>query len=101
MRDGRRIQLQLYAIAAREQLGAERLVARYAYLSPGSDWFLDTSDAEDAALIERVAGEADGVRRAVEGGDFRVNAQAALCSSYCDFRHMCRVNQFTRHKWSS
>ena len=98
VRDGRRIQLQLYAIAAREQLGAERLVARYAYLSPGSDWALDTSDAEDAALIERVAAEADGVRRAVEGGDFRVNSQNAPCSSYCDFRHICRVNQFTRHK---
>jgi RecB family exonuclease len=101
VRDGRRIQLQLYAIAAREQLGAERLVARYAYLNPGRDWALDTSDAADAALIEGVAAEAGRVRRAVEGGDFRVNPRVAPCPSYCDFRHVCRVNQFTRYKpWS-
>ncbi len=101
VRSGRRQQLQLYAIAAREQLGAERLVARYAYLSPGRDWALDTSDAADAALIEGVAAEAGRVRRAVEDGDFRVRPQVAPCPSYCDFRHICRVNQFTRYKpWS-
>ena len=98
---GRRIQLQVYAIAAREQLGAERLVARYAYLRPPRrEWALDTARPEDAALIEEVAGHADEVRRAVGAGDFRVNPQVP-CPSWCDFRHICRVNQFTRSKqWS-
>ena len=95
---GRRLQLQLYAIAAREQLGAERLVARYAYTRPrGKPWALDTSDAADAEVINRVAAEAAEVRREVGSGDFRVNPRVP-CPRWCDFRHVCRVNQFTRHK---
>lgn len=97
--EGRRIQLQLYAIAAREQHGAERLVARYAYLRPpSSEWALDTADPADAALIEAVATHAKAARASVEGGDFRVNPQVPTCPSYCDFRHICRVNQFSRFK---
>ncbi|MCY4455624.1 MAG: PD-(D/E)XK nuclease family protein [Chloroflexi bacterium] len=96
--EGRRLQLQLYAIAAREQLGAERLVARYAYTRPPrSEWALDTSDAADAEVINRVAAQAGEVRRDIEGGDFRVNPQVP-CPRWCDFRHVCRVNQFTRWK---
>ena len=95
---GRRLQLQLYAIAAREQLGAERLVARYAYTRPrGRGWELDTSAAADAEVIDAVAAQAEEVRRDVEGGDFRVDPQVP-CPTWCDFRHVCRVNQFTRSK---
>ena len=99
--EGRRIQLQLYAIAARERLGAERLVARYAYLRPPqSPWSLDTSDPDDAALVAEVARHAEVARASVAEGDFRVDPQVP-CPSYCDFRHVCRVNQFTRSKrWS-
>ena len=97
--EGRRIQLQLYAIAAREQYGAERLVARYAYLRPpSSEWSLDTADPADAALVEAVATHAETARDAVGRGDFRVNPQVPTCPSYCDFRHICRVNQFSRFK---
>lgn len=99
--EGRRIQLQLYAIAAREQRGAERLVARYAYLRPPrSPWSIDTANPEDAALVDEVAGHAEVARASVAGGDFRVDPQVP-CPSYCDFRLVCRVNQFTRSKrWS-
>ena len=102
VRSGQRLQLQLYAIAAREQLGAQRLIARYAYLRPPSkEWSLDTDDAADAALIDEVARHAGEVRESVAGGDFQVNPQVPVCPSYCDFRHVCRVNQFSRSKqWS-
>ena len=96
--EGRRIQLQLYAIAAREQRGAERLVARYAYLRPPqSPWSIDTAKPEDATIVEEVARHAEVARASVAGGDFRVDPQVP-CPSYCDFRHVCRVNQFTRSK---
>ena len=96
---GERLQLQLYALAAREQLQAERLIARYAYLDPRADeWALDSANADDEALIEDAAGHAEAVRSSVTAGDFRVNPQVPTCPSYCDFRHICRVNQFTRWK---
>ena len=96
---GRRLQLQLYALAAREQLGAERLIARYAYLDPRADeWELDSANADHAALIEDAARHAEVVRSSVAAGDFRVNPQVTPCPRYCDFQHICRVNQFTRLK---
>ena len=99
---GRRLQLQLYALAAREQLGAERLVARYAWLDPrAAAWSLDSANAEDAALIEEASRHAEAAREAVAAGDFRVRPQTPSCPPWCDFRHVCRVNQFSRRKpWS-
>ena len=99
---GERLQLQLYALAAREQLGAEHLVARYAYLDPrAGEWRLDSAEPADAALIEDAARYAEETRAAVGAGDFRVNPQKPSCPTWCDFRHICRVNQFTRWKqWS-
>ncbi len=100
--DGKRLQLQLYALAAREQLEAERLIARYAFLNPRiREWSLDSARPEDEALIEEAAKRAEGVRSAVDAGDFRVNPRDSKCPTYCDLRHICRVNQFTRWKrWS-
>ena len=96
---GERLQLQLYALAAREQLGAERLIARYAYLDPRADeWALDSANPQHAALIEDAAQHAEVVRDSVAAGDFRVRPQVTPCPSYCDFKHICRVNQFTRWK---
>ena len=96
---GRRLQLQLYALAAREELGAERLIARYAYLDPRADeWALDSANPRDEALIEEAARHAEVVRSSVAGGDFRVDPQVTPCPSYCAFQHICRVNQFTRSK---
>ena len=96
---GERLQLQLYALAAREQLQAERLIARYAYLDHrAEEWALDSANADDERLIEEAAGHAEAVRSSVTAGDFRVNPQVPTCPSYCDFRHICRVNQFTRWK---
>ena len=96
---GERLQLQLYALAAREQLQAERLVARYAYLDPrASEWRLDSADPADEALIEDAARQADAVRSRVAAGNFRVDPPSPACPTYCDFRHICRVNQFSRWK---
>ena len=98
---GERLQLQLYALASREQLGVERLIARYAYLDPrANEWALDSADPADAALIEDAARHAEVVRDSVASGDFRVNPQVTPCPRYCDFKHICRVNQFTRSKWT-
>ncbi|MYB42657.1 MAG: DUF2800 domain-containing protein [Chloroflexi bacterium] len=99
---GERLQLQLYALASREQLAVERLIARYAYLDPrANEWALDSADPADAALIEDAARHAEVVRSSVAAGDFRVNPQVTPCPRYCDFKHICRVNQFTRWKqWS-
>ncbi len=100
---GDRLQLQLYALASREQLReklqVERLIARYAYLDPREkEWALDSADPADAALIEDAARHAEVVRASVASGDFRVNPQVTPCPRYCDFKHICRVNQFTRWK---
>ena len=98
---GDRLQLQLYALAAREEFRVERLIARYAYLDPrAEEWALDSANPADAELIEDAARHTEAVRSSVAGGDFRVNPQVPTCPSYCDFRHVCRVNQFTRSKWT-
>lgn len=97
--EGKRLQLQLYAIAARELLGAERLVARYAYLRPqGKEWALDTASPADETLINAVAGQSAAIRDQVASGDFRVSPSVPVCPPWCDFRRVCRVNQFTRFK---
>ena len=99
---GDRLQLQLYALAAREQLGAGRLIARYAYLDPRAEqWELDSEQPDDRRLIEAAAAQAAAVRSRAAAGDFRVDPRVTPCPSYCDFRHICRVNQFSRQKqWS-
>ena len=98
---GDRLQLQLYALAAREELQAERLVARYAYLDPrAEEWALDSANPADAELIDAAARHAEVVCASVAEGDFRVNPQVTPCPSYCAFQHICRVNQFTRSKWT-
>ena len=96
---GRRVQLQLYGYAGRAEAQAERVIARYAWLDPSiSEWDIDSSRGEDAELLERVVDVAQGVRDAVDSGDFRVNPQVKPCPSYCSFQHICRVNGFSRWK---
>ncbi|MEZ4503012.1 MAG: PD-(D/E)XK nuclease family protein [Dehalococcoidia bacterium] len=99
---GQRLQLQLYALAAQVQLGASRLIARYAYLDPRAEaWSLDSASAGDEAIIEAARRHAAAARASIAAGDFRVNPSVDPCPSYCDFRHVCRVSQFTRFKqWS-
>ena len=97
--DGRRVQLQLYGYAARAETGAQRVIARYAWLRPDiRKWDLDSARPEDEAVLEDVVGIAQEVRAAVDAGDFRVNPQVAPCPSYCSFRHICRVNEYSRWK---
>ena len=96
---GRRVQLQLYAYAGRAETQAESVIARYAWLDPSiSEWDIDSSRDEDTELLERVVDVAQGVRDAVDSGDFRVNPQVKPCPSYCSFQHICRVNGFSRWK---
>ena len=96
--EGRRVQLQLYGYAGRDGTSAERIIARYAWLDPrATEWDLDSSRPEDSLLLDHVAEIARGVRDAVEAGDFRVNPQVP-CPTYCSFRHVCRVNEFSRWK---
>ena len=99
---GVRVQLQVYAHAARERAGAEQVVARYAWLNANhAQWELDSSNSGDKAALEHAVGIAGDVRASVESGDFRVNPQVTPCPSYCAFMHICRVNGFSRWKqWS-
>ena len=97
--DGRRLQLQLYGHLGQKKTGAERIIARYAWLDPRiRPWNIDSSKPEDAAILENVVGIAGEVRSSVESGDFRVFPQVQPCPSYCAFKHACRVNQFSRDK---
>lgn len=97
--DGRRLQLQLYALAARERWGDVRLIARYAFLRPKvDDWWLDSDREEDRAILEGAARIAAGIREEVASGAFAVTPKDGDCPMYCAFKHMCRVNQFSRYK---
>ena len=97
--DGRRVQLQLYGHMARAETVAQRVIARYAWLrADASTWDLDSSRPEDEAVLEDVVGIAWEVRAAVEAGDFRVNPQVSSCPTYCAFKHICRVNEYSRWK---
>ena len=97
--DGRRVQLQLYGYLAREETKSERVIARYAWTDPAiSQWALDSSDPEEAEVLEGVVAIAEEVRDSVESGDFRVNPQVATCPTYCSFKHVCRVNELSRWK---
>ena len=97
--EGRRVQLQLYGYAGCDETRAERFTARYAWLDPTiSEWEIDSSRAEDARLLDDFIQVAQKVRNAVDSGDFRVNPQVKPCPSYCSFRHICRVNGFSRSK---
>ena len=97
--EGRRVQLQLYGYAGRDETRAERVIARYAWLDPTiREWEIDSSREEDVLLLEEVVTVAQEVRDAVDSGDFRVNPQVKPCPSYCSFRHVCRVNGFSRWK---
>ena len=97
----KRIQLQLYAYLGLNSMDAESVVARYAWLNPRHrDWDLDSNEDDGDTAIQNIVNVANSVRDSVAAGDFRVNPQTQPCPSYCDFRHVCRVNEFSRHKWS-
>ena len=99
LEEGRRVQLQLYGYAGRYKTRATRIIARYAWLDPQArEWEIDSSLAEDADLLDHAAEVARKVRDDVDSGDFRVNPQVP-CPTYCSFRHVCRVNGFSRSKW--
>ena len=98
--DGRRLQLQLYGYLGQERAKAQRVIARYAWLDPNTtNWDIDSSRKEDAAILDSVIAVAGAARSAVESGDFRVFPQVQPCPSYCSFKHICRVNEFSRWKW--
>ncbi len=97
--DGRRVQLQLYAHLARERAGAGRVIARYAWLNPNHRrWEIDSSESDGEKALEDVVEISKDMRDAVTSGDFRVNPQVSPCPSYCAFKHVCRVNEFSRGK---
>ena len=96
---GDRLQLQLYSLIAAQQHGADRVVARYAFLDPRNEkWSLDTRDEADRNRIEVARQTVEEVRDRVTAGDFRVFPTPPTCPSYCSFRLMCRVNEFSRWK---
>lgn len=100
VQSGERVQLQWYALAAREQYGVDRVVARYVFLKlrPGEqEWSLDTARAEDDAILASAVEVAHEIRDEIGAGRFGV-APNVPCPSYCSFLHACRVNHYTRWK---
>lgn len=96
---GLRLQLPLYVHAAREHARQERVIARYASTrGHGAARQLDSDDPDDRQIIDMALPRAKEVRAAVRAGDFRVNPQVPECPFWCSFRHVCRVNQFSRWK---
>ncbi len=91
--EGRYLQLQLYAHLARQQTGADRVIARYAFLRPpAKPWELDTAREADAALVADAVAIAAEVRADVEAGRFRV-APSDGCPRWCAFQHICRRHE--------
>lgn len=96
---GHLLQLQLYALAARQTFGDARVVARYAFLrAPRTEWALDSDRADDRTLLDDAAATALAARDRIAHGSFEVAPQVAKCPSYCAFIHACRVNAFSRRK---
>lgn len=91
------LQLQLYAHLARARTGADRVVARYAFLRQPTDWDLDTARPEDAALVDAAVVVAGDVRANIEAGDFRVLPSHG-CPFWCSFQHICRRHESTPWK---
>lgn len=96
--NGRRLQLQLYALIAGAELGATRLIARYAFVRPGSTWWLDSAQPNDRAALELAATIASGIRDDVTAGHFQVAPLLGECPTWCAARTICRVNHFSRAK---
>ena len=91
--EGRYLQLQLYAHLARQQTGADRVIARYAFLRPpAKPWDLDTAREPDAALVADAVTIAAAVRADVEAGRFRVDPTDG-CPRWCAFQHVCRRHE--------
>ena len=96
--NGRLLQLQLYALAARDLLGDARLVERYAFLRPPrKTWQLDSAVEADRALLDEASRVAAGIRDRVGAGVFHV-VPSESCPRYCAFQHACRVNPLSKHK---
>lgn len=96
--EGRYLQLQLYAHLARHHTGAERVIARYAFLRPPArPWDIDTARAADAALVDDAVTIVESVRADVEAGHFRV-VPADGCPRWCAFQHICRKHEVPRSK---
>lgn len=99
--DGDKLQLQLYALAARERFGVERVVARYSFLrlkGNQEEWSLDTSEPADEELLAAAGEVARDVRARVDAGQFEVRPTVSTCPTYCSFLHACRVSHYTRWK---
>jgi RecB family exonuclease len=97
---GERVQLPLYGLVARHETGASRVIARYAWTqAPLNPLQLDSANESDEALLDSTLDILSVTRAGVAGGDFRVNPQTPTCPTYCEMRHVCRVNQFSRWKW--
>ncbi len=94
-----RLQLQLYAQLAAAAEGANSIVARYAWLDPRhKNWSLNSATDDDNRLMIDALTAAKEVRNSVDSGDFRVFPKPDKCPTYCDFKHACRVNEFSRWK---
>lgn len=97
---GRRLQLQLYALAAGRDNPGRRVIARYAPVRRwgAKGWSVDSAGS-GAEILATALRAAQGVLDNLKAGRFYVDPYPDECPSYCDFRRACRVNEFSRWKW--
>ncbi len=109
VRGGRRLQLPVYAEAARQLLGAEHVEAAYWYVSDRGRWERDpfVLDAEGEARFREVVGHVvDGIDAGVfpatpgEASWFYGTGQAC---GYCDYDALCPVDRIdqSERKWQA
>ncbi|HET7738993.1 MAG TPA: PD-(D/E)XK nuclease family protein, partial [Tepidiformaceae bacterium] len=98
--DARRVQLQLYGVAAMQAVDQPAVIGRYVPLRPSKDSALWHIDSRADPAIDDGLTAAQAVLDRVAARSFYVNPTPTACPSYCAFIRACRVNQFSRSKWS-
>ncbi|MGK2965458.1 MAG: PD-(D/E)XK nuclease family protein [Tepidiformaceae bacterium] len=99
--EARRVQLQLYGVAAMAATGQPHVIGRYVPLRPTKDSALWEIDSRKGTPIDAGLAAAQGVLDQVAARSFYVNPTPTACPPYCSFIRACRVNQFSRSKWPS
>lgn len=109
VKEGRRLQLPVYAEAARQHLGADRVEAAYWYVSDAGGWGRDEmvlDDPTEARFREVVGHIVDGIDRGVfpvtpgESSWFYGTAEAC---AFCDYDALCPVDRIgqSERKWEA
>ncbi|MBI5949286.1 MAG: PD-(D/E)XK nuclease family protein [Chloroflexi bacterium] len=91
--DGYKLQLPLYACAAREITGAGRAIAAYVYTKGHKRFAIDTADPASATTPERGLDVIIEARNTAARGEFPVRPADLRACGYCAFGAACRKSR--------